>query len=179
VKPYQPEGVWKEVSGATYKPDTGENLHRRSLYTYWKRTAPPPAMLTFDATSREDCMARRLPTNTPLQALVLLNDPQFVEAARMLAQRMITEGGDSIPEQIRYGCHLVLVRDAGKPEVDLLHELYTQRLASIKSKTQNQERAIEKVGTLPWEQGLDRDRLAGMTAVALAILNFDEAIVRR
>ena len=103
VKPYQPAGVWKEASGATYQADKGEGLHRRSLYTYWKRTAPPPAMLTFDATTREDCVARRSTTNTPLQALVLLNDPQFVEAARMLAQRMLVAFPEDLSAQLTFG----------------------------------------------------------------------------
>ena len=87
VKPYQPAGLWEEKANIAYTRDQGEGSHRRSLYTFWKRTSPPPAMLTFDATSREVCAVKRLPTATPLQALVLLNDPQFVEAARALAQR--------------------------------------------------------------------------------------------
>ena len=87
VKPYQPAGLWEEKSGLTYQRDVGPGSHRRSLYTFWKRTSPPPAMLTFDATTREVCAVKRQTTATPLQALVLLNDPQFVEAARALAQR--------------------------------------------------------------------------------------------
>lgn len=86
VKPYQPPGLWEEKSGLTYERDIGAGSHRRSLYSFWKRTSPPPAMLTFDATTREVCAVKRQTTATPLQALVLLNDPQFVEAARALAQ---------------------------------------------------------------------------------------------
>ena len=93
VKPYQPPGLWEEKSGLTYQRDVGPGSHRRSLYTFWKRTSPPPAMLTFDATTREVCAVKRQTTATPLQALVLLNDPQFVEAARALAQRAMNEGG--------------------------------------------------------------------------------------
>ena len=89
VKPYQPEGLWEEKSGLAYDRDRGAGSHRRSLYTFWKRTSPPPAMLTFDATTREFCAVKRQTTSTPLQALVLLNDPQFVEAARGLAQRLL------------------------------------------------------------------------------------------
>ena len=87
VKPYQPAGLWEQSgTGKTYTQDTGDKLYRRSLYTFWRRTSPPPSMLTFDATSREVCTAKREVTATPLQALVLLNDPQFVEAARVLAR---------------------------------------------------------------------------------------------
>ena len=86
VKPYQPEGVWEETAGSKYEPDKGENLYRRSLYTFWKRTAPHPMMTTFDASERNNCTVRRQATSTPLQALVLLNDPQFVEAARQIGR---------------------------------------------------------------------------------------------
>lgn len=180
VKPYQPAGVWKEVSGATYTPDKGEGLHRRSLYTYWKRTAPPPAMLTFDATSREDCIARRVPTNTPLQALVLLNDPQFIEAARMLAQRMVQEGGESLIDQIVYGFRQVITRPPNAPELELLKTIYTERFDSLAGVDFSKEDAsIEQMGELKWEKDLDLRNLSALTAVSLAILNFDEAIVRR
>ena len=99
VKPYQPEGVWEAVAmiGSNtrdYKRDTGENLYRRSMYTFWKRAAPPASMEIFNATARETCTVRRERTNTPLQALVTLNDPQFVEAARHLAQIVLKSGGD-------------------------------------------------------------------------------------
>src|SRR5690606_37933411 len=93
VKPYQPEGLWRDASHVTYTPDTGEGLYRRSMYTYIKRTVPPPSMMTFDATDREVCTVRREITITPLQALVLLNDPQYVEASRALAERILREYG--------------------------------------------------------------------------------------
>ena len=90
VKPYQPAGLWEQAgTGKVYRQDDGLKLYRRSLYTFWKRTAPPPSMTTFDATTREVCVARREATVTPLQSLVLLNDPQFVEASRTLAQRVL------------------------------------------------------------------------------------------
>ena len=102
VKPYQPDGLWEEKSGLAYDRDRGPGSHRRSLYTFWKRTSPPPAMLTFDATTREFCAVKRQTTATPLQALVLLNDPQFVEAARALAQRSFREGGLSLDSRITF-----------------------------------------------------------------------------
>src|SRR6202040_577780 len=93
VKPYQPAGLWKEINGQNYPQDHDESLYRRSLYTFWKRTAPPPTMMTFDAAGREVCVVRESRTNTPLQALDLMNDVTYLEAARVLAQRMMAEGG--------------------------------------------------------------------------------------
>ena len=104
VKPYQPAGLWKELSGGEdYKADTGEGLHRRSLYTYWKRTAPPPMMMNFDAAGREACVVRDARTNTPLQALNLMNDVTYLEAARKIGERMIREGGThaGLPHRFR------------------------------------------------------------------------------
>ena len=177
VKPYQPAGVWKEVSGSTYQADKAEGRHRRSLYTYWKRTAPPPAMLTFDATTREDCVARRSATNTPLQALVLLNDPQFVEAARMLAQRMLESHPGDSKAQIDFGMQCVLSRHPHPEEFVWLERIYQKRLHSSGATEPGQ--GVEAAGTLAWKDGLELDVLRALTAVSLAILNFDEAIVRR
>ena len=116
VRPYQPERMWSAITPDTrnkydtnlYTPDTGDDLYRRGLYTYWKRTISPPRMKIFDASDRERCSLREDITNTPLQAMVLLNDPTFVEAARHLAVRMMHEGGDSAAERIRYGYKLAL-----------------------------------------------------------------------
>ncbi|MEZ6079028.1 MAG: DUF1553 domain-containing protein [Pirellulaceae bacterium] len=94
VKPYQPEGLWEEKAGLTYERDTQAGSHRRSLYTYWKRTSPPPSMMTLDASNREVCVVHRQVTMTPLQVLVLLNDPQYVEAARALAQRAMERSAE-------------------------------------------------------------------------------------
>jgi len=111
VKPYQPAGLWKELSGGDdYKPDHGDALHRRSLYTFWKRTAPPPMMMNFDASGRETCVVRELRTNTPLQSLNLMNDVTFLEAARKMAERMMREGGRTPAERIGYGFELATAR---------------------------------------------------------------------
>ena len=111
VKPYQPAGLWKELSGGDdYKPDHGDALHRRSLYTFWKRTAPPPMMMNFDAAGRETCVVRELRTNTPLQSLNLMNDVTFLEAARKMAERMMREGGSTPAERIGYGFELATAR---------------------------------------------------------------------
>ena len=116
VKPYQPDGIWEAVAmeGSNtrfYKRDTGDKLYRRSLYTFWKRSAPPASMDIFNAPTRESCTVRRERTNTPLQALVTMNDPQFVEAARHLAQRAFQEGHGHFDRQLDYMTLRLLVAD--------------------------------------------------------------------
>lgn len=121
VKPYQPPGLWKELTGGEdYRPDTGEGLHRRSLYTYWKRTSPPPAMMNLDAAGRETCVVRELRTNTPLQSLDLMNDQAYLEAARSLADRMLREGGRSPTERISYAFLLAAARPPKPRELEIL-----------------------------------------------------------
>ena len=115
VKPYQPPGLWQEKAVFSkmlleYQQDHGDKLYRRSLYTFLKRTSPPPAMAVFDAPSRSDCVVRRQSTSSPLQALVLLNDPQYVEASRVLAERMLREGGDALRERLAHGFRLATSR---------------------------------------------------------------------
>src|SRR5437763_13745013 len=121
VKPYQPEGVWEAVAmiGSNtrdYKRDSGESLYRRSLYTFWKRAAPPASMEIFNAPSRETCTVRRERTDTPLQALATLNDPQFVEAARQLAQRTLVLGGTATEDRMNYLARRVLARSFSREE---------------------------------------------------------------
>ena len=121
VKPYQPAGLWKELSGGDdYKPDTGPGLHRRSLYTYWKRTAPPPMMMNFDAAGRETCVVREQRTNTPLQALNLMNDVTYLEAARRMAERMMREGGQTPASRIAYGFSLATAHAPRPRESEIL-----------------------------------------------------------
>ena len=116
VRPYQPPGLWKELTGGEdYHPDSGDGLHRRSLYTFWKRTSPPPTMMNFDASGRETCVVRELRTNTPLQSLDLMNDQVYLEAAQGLARRMIREGGDSPSDRISYAFLLAAARPPRAP----------------------------------------------------------------
>src|SRR5882724_10873531 len=134
VRSYQPAGIWEAVgytasNTAKYSQDHGDALYRRSLYLFWKRTAPPPSMTTFDAPSREQCRARRERTNTPLQALVTMNDPQYFEAARQLGYRMLHEGGPGDDERLRYGFRLVTARPATTTESAVLSETLTAQRA--------------------------------------------------
>jgi hypothetical protein len=182
VKPYQPLGLWKAVgytssNTANFKPDTGEALYRRGLYTFWKRTSPPPTLLTFDAPSRESCSVRRPRTNTPLQALVLLNDPQYMEAARNLAQRMMTEGGATPPERVTFAFRLATGRRPESDEVGILVEAYRIHLADYKANTKTAEELIS-IGESKPLQGLETAELAAWTMVANLIMNLDESITK-
>ena len=128
VKPYQPEGIWEAVAfvGSNtrdFKADAGESLYRRSLYTFWKRTAPPPSMSTFDAPSRENCTVRRPRTNTPLQALALMNDRQYLDAAKKLAERMMVEGGATPEQKLTYGFRWVTARPPSSKEIGSLTQI--------------------------------------------------------
>ena len=179
VKPYQPDGLWEEKSaGWKYEPDKGEGLYRRSFYTYWKRTSPPPSMMTFDATERNNCTVRRQVTSTPLQSLVLLNDPQFVEAARFVGQRALQEGGTSIEDQIRLAFRLILTRQPTARELPILQRLFAEQLEFYRAHPDDAEK-LSNVGSTPANPNVDHAQLAAATAVASAILNLDEAITKR
>ena len=177
VKPYQPEGLWKEISSATYAPDVGAKLYRRSLYTFWKRTVPPPSMVAFDATSRETCVVRRARTNTPLQALALMNEQTYVEAARSLAQRMMLEGGAGVDERLTWGFRQVIARGPTEAESRILRRAYDRWLARFQDHPRDAGKLIA-VGPLPAPDDLDTGRLAAYTLAANLILNLDETVTR-
>jgi len=178
VMPRQPEGIWK----STYNTDKwilseGEDRFRRGLYTFLKRTSPYPAMLAFDAPSREVCTVRRVNTNTPLQALVTLNDPAFVEAAQGLARRMAREGGADVNSRIARGLTLALARPARPREVEALAALYARRLEAAKAdRAAALALATDPLGPLP--EGADPAETAALTAVANVILNLDEFLTK-
>ena len=195
VRPYQPAGIWEALAtrnAVKYTQSQGDSLYRRSMYTIWKRSSPPPMMLNFDAAERHTCVVKRQKTSTPLQALVTLNDPQFVEAARVLAQKTIADrtgvlatafggktGGLSFPDvAVQATFKAVVSRPARPQEVKLLKQLYTEELASFRK---NPERAQEllSVGEYPVDKKLDQAELAAWTVVTSTIMNFDEAIVKR
>lgn len=178
VKPYQPPGLWQELAGGKgYEPDKGEGLYRRSLYTFWKRTVAPPFMVNFDSPNREVCTVRESRTNTPLQALNLMNDLTFVEASRKLGERMMTEGGTSDGQRIAHGFELVLGRDS-RPEENAV---IVQALQHFRKKYAADSRAAAQMlshGASQRQPGLEDAQAAAWTAVASLMLNLDEAVTR-
>ena len=178
VKPYQPDGIWSEIATTTeYDRATGSGLYRRSLYTYWKRTVVPPSMLTFDATSRELCTVRRARTNTPLQALILMNDVTFVEAARVLGQRMLLEGGTHPDEKIAWGFRLVLARTPQAVEAEVFRKGLDRNLERFHNDIVAAKQ-LTSIGESVPPGKLDPADLAAYTTVASLILNLDETVTR-
>jgi len=183
VKPYQPEGLWIEKNSFShillnYKESEGDSLYRRGLYTFIRRTAPHPAMTAFDAPSREVCTIKRENTNTPLQALVLLNDTQFVEASKVLAARMQKEGGTSLDDQIAYGFRLAVSRFPKKKEAQILRELYDAQSEKYRTNPKEAQKLLA-VGEKRLDDSLDKNKTAALTMVANTILNHDEAYMKR
>ena len=180
VKPYQPVGVWEAVAmigsnTRNYERDSGENLYRRSMYTFWKRSAPPASMDIFNAPSREVCSVRRERTNTPLQALVTLNDPQFVEAARHLAERTLKEGGDSVASRCDFMALRLVSRPLRAQEKQVLEATLNDLLSYYKAHGEHAKELIS-VGESKADAGLDAAELAAWTMVANELLNLDEVL---
>jgi len=183
VRPYQPEGLWIEKNSFShkllnYKETKGDSLYRRSMYTFIKRTSPHPMMTTFDAPNREVCTVKREQTNTPLQSLVLMNDPQFVEAAKALSQRMQLEGGDSLDEQLSFAFRSATSRKPKAAELALLSELYYEQFNRFSQK-KNEAEDFLKVGEMRIESHLEPVITASLAMVANAILNHDETYIKR
>jgi hypothetical protein len=183
VLPYQPPGLWEEMafgdgfSMQEYVQSHGKDLYRRSMYTLWKRTVPPAAMATFDAPDREKCVARRAVTNTPLQALITLNDPTYVEAARAMAQRTMREGGRNANSRIVYAFRLALARKPSGREMNVLRDLLSQQLINYR-KDRKAATELLRVGESAVDDKIDHAELAAWTMVASAILNLDETITK-
>ncbi len=181
VKPYQPAGLWEDVTvnrQGTYVSDVGEGLYRRSLYTFWKRTCPPPSMMSFDAPIREVCVARRARTNTPLQSLVLLNDPTYVECARLLAQNMIREGGPSVRGRIDAGFQRSVSRPASPEEQIILGQVLEAAKHRFGENPSNAQ-AFNAIGATSPDGSIDSAELASWSIVASTLLNLDETISKR
>lgn len=179
VRPYQPRGYLAALNfpRREWSSDLGENLYRRGLYTRWQRTFLHPSLLAFDAPTREECTASRVVSNTPMQALVLLNDPIFVEAARAFGERIMRQGGDSFDERLRFAYECALSRPPQAEEVALLRRLYHSRKARFSTDRSAAERLIS-TGEAPVPSDLDAAELAAWTSVARAILNLHETITR-
>lgn len=183
VNPYQPPGLWEDVSygdrftAQSFEQDHGEALYRRSMYTFWKRTAPPPSLTAFDAPDREKCTIRRARTNTPLQALALLNDPTYVEASRALAARLLKEADDDPGKRLERAYELALSREPNGRERDLLLTLLNRELETFQADLEA-AKALLSVGDSLWPKKLDPAELAAWTTVASTILNLDETITK-
>ena len=177
VKPYQPAGLWKELSGSDdYQQDQGENLYRRSLYTFWKRTSAPPSLMTFDASGRETCWVRETRTNTPLQALTLLNDVTYVEAARLLAERVIKEE-KSADARIRRAFQLVVSRPPSDVEQLILGQALDQQLADYRKEPEAAKKLL-RIGEKRADAKIDANELAAYAQVCNLILNLDESVTK-
>ncbi|MCB1021305.1 MAG: DUF1553 domain-containing protein, partial [Acidobacteria bacterium] len=178
VKPYQPPGLWTELSNwKEYQHDDGDGLYRRSLYTFWKRTIAPPSMVAFDAAPRETCVVRETRTNTPLQALDLMNDVTYVEAARKLAERMVHEGGESPDARVAYGFRLATAREPEAREEQILLRGFQRYLDRYQTKPEDAKKLVE-MGESARDEKIPAEELAAYTSVSSMILNLDEVITK-
>jgi hypothetical protein len=182
IRSYQPPRIWEPVafSGSntgTYTQDKGSALYRRSLYMFIKRTAPHPSMSNFDAPNRESSCSRRERSNTPLQALQLMNDVQHFEAARKLAERMLVEGGKTPAERIRFGYRVVLSRDPEAVESEVVAKTLQQYVDRYQKEPAAAAKAL-RVGDSPPRAGLAEPELAAYTLIANLLLNLDETVTR-
>jgi hypothetical protein len=169
VMPSQPERIWNSpYSGLKWNQSEGEDQYRRAIYTYWKRTSPYPSMVLFDVMAREVCSVRRISTNTPLQALVTLNDSVFVEASNHFANRMIKEGGSQVSEQISFGYKLMMYKDISNERLEILLKLY---------KSLNSDNILKNVGYQEYNSPEEK-HLQVMTIVANTMFNMDEFIMK-
>jgi hypothetical protein len=178
VRPYQPDGLWTKVGGAplTYEVSPGEDRHRRGIYVVWKRASPYPSFVNFDATARLACTVKRSRSNTPLQALTLLNDPVYVEAAFALSRRVLAEQPEaSLEEQLRHAFQLCLARAPKEKEVAVLKRLYEEQLGALQSEPAAVKQLL-KDQNVP--QRWSPPEFAAWQAVSTALLNLDETITK-
>jgi hypothetical protein len=179
VKPYQPDGLWEGATSgrgilSVYKQDHGDALYRRGLYTFVKRTVPPPTMGIFDASNRDQCEVRRLRTNTPLQALMMMNDPMVLEASRVLAAKLLAEDSQ-VKDKINKAFRLIICRRPNEEELTLLNNYYENESKNIST---NHAMELLNVGEYPLPEKMDRITLAAMMQVIAAIYNLEEAITK-
>jgi hypothetical protein len=180
VKPYQPAGLWEDVSVERrykYVADKDDGLYRRSMYTFWKRTCPPPGMTAFDAPDRETCLIRRARTNTPLQALVLLNDPTYIESSRKFAERTMNDAGPTPADRLEHAFRLAVSRSPNASEKQILLGLFEEALGRFQNDAAAAVELLE-VGDSPRDPKLDTAELAAWTVLASLLLNLDETITK-
>ncbi|MFC4870917.1 PSD1 and planctomycete cytochrome C domain-containing protein [Negadavirga shengliensis] len=181
VKPYQPEGLWEAATSgrgnlSSYKQDTGGALYRRGLYTFIKRTVPPPSMILFDASNRDECEVERTKTNTPLQALVMMNDPTVLEASRVLAAKLLKESSTEL-EKIHKAFQLIIGRRADEKELEILEGYYREQQQSLKDDHDRAKKLI-KVGEYPLASDVPEPAQAAMMLLVQTIYNMEEAITK-
>src|SRR5690606_11380129 len=181
VKPYQPDGIWElSTSGrgvlANYVQDHGDKLYRRGMYNFIKRTVPPPVMLMFDASNRDQCEVRRVSTNTPLQALIMMNDPMVLEASRVLAERLMTEDMSN-EDRIAKAARLILCRRAEGKEMQILNNFFQEEKTYYEGDGAKAEERLA-VGEFRHEQVEDRASTAALMQVVSTLYNMDEAITK-
>lgn len=183
VKPYQPDGLWQETTGGgggsltKYIEGKGEHLYRRSLYTFWKRTVPPPSMMTFDTASRDFCEVKRQKTNTPLQALVLLNDPQYIEAARVLATNILQKGLDNDKEKVNLLFRTITSRQPDKEELEKMTGYLKESVETISMSIDIPD-GLLTIGETPLDAEIDKEELFKYTTLACIILNLEETNIK-
>jgi hypothetical protein len=182
VRPYQPAGLWKPVgfggsNTSVFKQDKGDKLYRRSMYTFWKRTSPPPTMTIFDAPDRETCQVRRARTNTPLQALVLMNDVQFIEAARKFAEKVMSEGGAGTEQRVTFAFRSVLARQPSSSELATLTKLFTDYQAEFKAAAGSAGKLLA-AGESARDEALDVNELGAWTMIVHLLLNLSETVTK-
>jgi hypothetical protein len=183
VKPYQPKGLWESASSGrgslmNYIQDHNEDLYRRGMYTFIKRTVPPPTMLMFDASNRDQCEVRRIGTNTPLQALVMLNDPHVLEASRVMAQKLMQEEGSSTEAKIQKAFRRIVCREPKTQEMALLSDFFTEESHNFSQKPKEELEQVLKIGEYPLADLEDKVSLAALMQVIHTIYNLEEAITK-
>ena len=181
VKPYQPPGLWETASSGrgilrNYKQDHGNELYRRGMYTFVKRTVPPPVMGIFDASNRDQCEVNRLKTNTPLQALIMMNDPTVLEASRVLAAKLDREPIEAKDKVIR-AFRLIVCRKPSEKEIEVLTSYYSDQLNVFK-KQKNRAESLLSIGEYPLPQNLNRSSVAAWMQVISALYNLEETITK-
>jgi len=173
VMPWQPDGIWlSPYNGATWESSKGDDQYRRAVYTYWKRSSPYPSMITFDAAQRNVCSARRIRTNTPLQALATLNDSAYLDMSRHFAYRMKKEAGKNIEQQISKGYELMLYKKISPAKLQVFEDLYNKALVEFKT---DADRTCEMIGM---NNENNNPETAALVVVANAMLNLDEVVMK-